>query len=54
VTWTLTPSASGGTTLRLLHEGFGDKDAFAYKGMSEGWSGKIRERLSALLATADF
>ncbi len=51
VTWTLTPSAGGGTVLRLEHSGFTDKDGFAYKGMSEGWGGKIAGRLKELVST---
>jgi uncharacterized protein YndB with AHSA1/START domain len=50
VTWTLTPSKSGGTILRLEHSGFTDKDQFAYRGMSEGWTGKIADRLKELTA----
>jgi uncharacterized protein YndB with AHSA1/START domain len=51
VTWTLRPSKTGGTFLRLEHTGFSDKDQFAYKGMSEGWAGKIADRLKELVAT---
>jgi uncharacterized protein YndB with AHSA1/START domain len=53
VTWTLTPSKSGGTLLRLEHAGFTDKEKFAYQGMSEGWRGKVGERLRGLLAKLD-
>jgi hypothetical protein len=51
VTWTHTPAADGGTLLRLEHSGFTDKDGFAYKGMSEGWGGKIAGRLKELVST---
>jgi uncharacterized protein YndB with AHSA1/START domain len=49
VTWTLTP-ASGGTHLRMVHEGFvlpGNK--FAYDAMNPGW-GKVLDRIASLTA----
>jgi uncharacterized protein YndB with AHSA1/START domain len=50
VTWTLTPTESGGTVLRLEHAGFLPTNKFALEGMSKGWGGHIRQRLEALLA----
>jgi uncharacterized protein YndB with AHSA1/START domain len=48
VTWTLTPTEEGGTHLRLEHAGF-DPDSFALKVMGQGWSGKISDRIRAVL-----
>ena len=45
VTWTLAPSASGGTLLHLEHTGFQPKDAMGVEGMGRGWRGHIGERL---------
>jgi uncharacterized protein YndB with AHSA1/START domain len=50
LTWTLEPSASGGTTLRLHHDGFLPKDQMAFDGIRQGW-GKVVERLTPVLAT---
>jgi uncharacterized protein YndB with AHSA1/START domain len=50
-TWTLTPTASGGTSLRLEHSGFAP-DSFAYQAMGQGWRGKIAERITQVLAQA--
>ena len=47
-TWTLTPTATGGTTLRLEHSGFAP-DSFAYQAMGQGWRGKIAERITQVL-----
>lgn len=52
VTWTLAPTPSGGTTLRLVHDGFLPKDQFAFDGMSRGWRGKVAERIAQVLADA--
>jgi uncharacterized protein YndB with AHSA1/START domain len=49
VTWTLTPNANGGTTLRLDHSGFTEADRFAYDGMSNGWAGLVGKRLKELV-----
>jgi uncharacterized protein YndB with AHSA1/START domain len=49
VTWTLTP-ASGGTQLRMVHDGFvlpGNK--FAYDAMNPGW-GKVLDNVARLTA----
>jgi uncharacterized protein YndB with AHSA1/START domain len=49
VTWILSPTATGGTLLRLEHAGFMPTNKFAYEGMSKGWGGHIRQRLEQLL-----
>jgi uncharacterized protein YndB with AHSA1/START domain len=51
VTWTLKPGASGGTHLHLEHSGF-DGESFAFKAMSQGWRGKIADRLTQILAAS--
>jgi uncharacterized protein YndB with AHSA1/START domain len=51
VTWTLTPSASGGTRLRLEHDGF-PLESFAFTKMNEGWRGKVVPRIAQVLAEA--
>ncbi len=48
-TWTLTPTASGGTLLRLDHDGF-PLESFAFPKMEQGWRGKIAERITLVLA----
>ena len=50
VTWTLTPTASGGTLLVLEHSGFLPINAFAFDAMSKGWRGKVAERVNEALA----
>jgi uncharacterized protein YndB with AHSA1/START domain len=52
VTWTLTPTAAGGTRLSLEHSGFLPVNAFAFDAMSKGWGGKVAERMSDVLAQA--
>jgi uncharacterized protein YndB with AHSA1/START domain len=52
VTWTLTPTSSGGTRLLLEHTGFLPVNAFAYEAMSRGWSGKVGDRISEILQNA--
>jgi uncharacterized protein YndB with AHSA1/START domain len=49
VTWTLAPSADGGTHLRLDHDGF-EPGAFAYEKMKQGWAGHAGDRLRQVLA----
>jgi uncharacterized protein YndB with AHSA1/START domain len=51
VTWTLTPTASGGTLLKLVHSGFKSSDAYAFEMMGNGWRGKIAERIVEVVAT---
>jgi uncharacterized protein YndB with AHSA1/START domain len=47
VTWTLA-AVDGGTRLRLVHSGFRmPKNAFALKGMSEGWP-QVFQRIEAI------
>ena len=53
VTWTLTPTKSGGTLLRLEHSGFTARNAFAVENMGKGWRGKVGERIAQLLVTLD-
>jgi uncharacterized protein YndB with AHSA1/START domain len=50
-TWTLTPTASGGTHLRLDHDGF-PLESFAFTKMNQGWRGKVAERITQVLADA--
>jgi uncharacterized protein YndB with AHSA1/START domain len=49
VTWTLTPTSSGGTLLRLVHSGFTPKNAYAFEAMSKGWRGKVGERIAEVI-----
>jgi len=51
VTWTLTPTAAGGTHLRLDHDGF-PLESFAFTKMNQGWRGKVAERIAQVLAEA--
>jgi uncharacterized protein YndB with AHSA1/START domain len=51
VTWTLTPSPTGGTQLRLEHAGFRPADAMAFDGLSKGWAGRVGDRMKDVLAT---
>ena len=53
VTWTLTPTASGGTRLALEQTGFLPKNSFALDGATTGWDRMVGERLRALLAELD-
>jgi len=50
VTWTLTPTPSGGTRLALEHSGFLPANAFAFDGASKGWRHMVGERLGEVLA----
>jgi uncharacterized protein YndB with AHSA1/START domain len=49
VTWTLSPTSSGGTLLRLEHAGFLPKNAFAFETMGKGWRGKLAETMDRIL-----
>jgi uncharacterized protein YndB with AHSA1/START domain len=51
VTWTLTAMPAGGTHLRLEHEGFTPKDAFAFEAMGKGWRGLLAASIARVLAT---
>jgi uncharacterized protein YndB with AHSA1/START domain len=49
VTWTLTPTPSGGTRLALEHSGFVPGNAFAFDGARQGWQRMAGERLGEVL-----
>jgi uncharacterized protein YndB with AHSA1/START domain len=49
VTWTLTPTPSGGTRLALEHSGFVPGNAFAFDGARQGWQRMVGERLGEVL-----
>jgi len=51
VTWTLTPTPSGGTRLSLEHSGFVAGNKFAYSGARSGWELKVRQGLQDVLKT---
>ena len=50
VTWTLTPTSSGGTRLSLEHSGFVPSNAFAFDGARKGWERKVGQGLTEVLA----
>ena len=50
VTWTLAPSASGGTLLRLEHSGFTPRNGFAFDAMGKGWREAVATRIASHLA----
>jgi uncharacterized protein YndB with AHSA1/START domain len=50
VTWTLTPTPSGGTRLALEHSGFLPANASAFDGASKGWQRMVGEGLTEVLA----
>ena len=52
VTWTLTPTPSGGTRLELEHSGFVPTNTFAFDGAGKGWQHMAGERLREVLARA--
>jgi uncharacterized protein YndB with AHSA1/START domain len=52
VSWTLTPTPSGGTRLALQHSGFLPTNAFAFDGARKGWQRMAGERLREVLARA--
>jgi uncharacterized protein YndB with AHSA1/START domain len=49
VTWTLSPSPSGGTRLHLEHTGFTAANEMAFQGMSKGWQ-QMGDRIDAIWA----
>jgi uncharacterized protein YndB with AHSA1/START domain len=49
VTWTLTPTPSGGTRLALEHSGFRSSDRQAFDGASQGWHRMVGETLRKVL-----
>jgi uncharacterized protein YndB with AHSA1/START domain len=51
VTWTLTPTPSGGTRLSLEHSGFVPGNKFAFEGARQGWQRMVNERLPEVLRT---
>lgn len=50
VTWTLTPTASGGTRLVLEHSGFTAQNKQAFGGAKYGWVAMAGEKLPRVLA----
>ncbi len=50
VTWSLTPTASGGTHLRMEHAGFTPQNAFAFENLGKGWRGHIIQRIAEVVA----
>jgi uncharacterized protein YndB with AHSA1/START domain len=50
VTWTLTPTPSGGTRLALEHSGFQPANAFALEGARTGWERMVGQGLTDVLA----
>jgi uncharacterized protein YndB with AHSA1/START domain len=50
VTWTLTPTLSGGTRLALEQSGFLPANAFAFGGARQGWQRMVGESLPVVLA----
>ena len=52
VTWTLSPTPTGGTLLNLIHHGF-QPDDYAFNIMSQGWRSMITaDKITRILATA--
>jgi uncharacterized protein YndB with AHSA1/START domain len=49
VTWTLTPTASGGTRLSLEQSGFPPANKFAYEGATKGWAHMVGTKLPEVL-----
>lgn len=52
VTWTLTPTPTGGTQLVLEHSGFLPTQASAFEGASKGWQRMVGELHEVLARTA--
>jgi len=50
VTWTLRPTAEGGTTLHLSHAGFTERNRYAFENMGKGWRSHLAERIGGALA----
>ncbi len=50
VTWTLEPTASGGTLLSLEHTGFVPADGYAFDGASKGWKRMLENSLPEVLS----
>jgi uncharacterized protein YndB with AHSA1/START domain len=52
VTWTLTPTPTGGTLLNLVHHGF-QPDDYAFQIMGQGWRSMVTaDKITRILATA--
>jgi uncharacterized protein YndB with AHSA1/START domain len=52
VTWTLTPTSTGGTLLNLVHHGF-QPDDYAFQIMGQGWRSMVTaEKITRILAGA--
>ena len=52
VTWTLTPTSTGGTLLHLVHDGF-HPDDYAFQIMGQGWRSMVTaEKITRILASA--
>jgi len=53
VTWTLTPTLTGGTLLHLLHHGF-RLDDYAFEVIGKGWRSMVTaEKITHILANED-
>ena len=50
VTWTLAPTSSGGTLLRLVHSGFEPRNAYAFEMMGKGWRGMVAKSIGDVIA----
>jgi uncharacterized protein YndB with AHSA1/START domain len=53
VTWTLAPTTSGGTLLRLVHSGFKPSNAYAFEIMGKGWRNMISKSIAQVIASMD-
>ena len=53
VAWTLRPSLTGGTDLRLEHAGFAPEQSMTYDMLSEGWRKKAAELLERVSSSLD-
>jgi uncharacterized protein YndB with AHSA1/START domain len=52
VTWTLSPTPTGGTLLNLVHHGF-QPDDYAFQIMGQGWRSMVTaDKITRILATA--
>jgi uncharacterized protein YndB with AHSA1/START domain len=51
VTWTLTPTPSGGTHLRLEQSGFGPEHGMTYDILSKGWREKAAGSLDRIISS---
>jgi len=53
VTWTLRPSSTGGTDLRLEHAGFAPEQSMTYDMLGEGWRMKAADSLERVSSSLD-